>query len=59
MLFVVCSALVMTLCVMHREAESHLSSDTDLEDPDGKNAKTGKDLVCFSNLISSFIHYYV
>uniref|UniRef100_A0A3B4GWU9 Cohesin subunit SA n=1 Tax=Pundamilia nyererei TaxID=303518 RepID=A0A3B4GWU9_9CICH len=27
---------------MHREAESQLSSDTDLEDPDGKNAKTGK-----------------
>uniref|UniRef100_A0AAQ4RBR0 Cohesin subunit SA n=1 Tax=Gasterosteus aculeatus aculeatus TaxID=481459 RepID=A0AAQ4RBR0_GASAC len=25
-----------------QEAESHLSSDTDLEDPDGKNAKTGK-----------------
>uniref|UniRef100_A0A3Q4HRP3 Cohesin subunit SA n=1 Tax=Neolamprologus brichardi TaxID=32507 RepID=A0A3Q4HRP3_NEOBR len=29
---------------MHREAESQLSSDTDLEDPDGKNAKTGKGL---------------
>uniref|UniRef100_A0AAX7SCD9 Cohesin subunit SA n=1 Tax=Astatotilapia calliptera TaxID=8154 RepID=A0AAX7SCD9_ASTCA len=25
-----------------QEAESQLSSDTDLEDPDGKNAKTGK-----------------
>ncbi|TKS83482.1 THO complex subunit 2 [Collichthys lucidus] len=25
-----------------RETESQLSSDTDLEDPDGKNAKTGK-----------------
>uniref|UniRef100_A0A8C4IN73 Cohesin subunit SA n=1 Tax=Dicentrarchus labrax TaxID=13489 RepID=A0A8C4IN73_DICLA len=27
-----------------QEAESQLSSDTDLEDPDGKNAKTGKGL---------------
>lgn len=33
--------------VMHREAESQLSSDTDLEDPDGKNARTGKGMVCF------------
>uniref|UniRef100_A0AAQ4RGC9 Cohesin subunit SA n=1 Tax=Gasterosteus aculeatus aculeatus TaxID=481459 RepID=A0AAQ4RGC9_GASAC len=32
----------MTSSAVHREAESHLSSDTDLEDPDGKNAKTGK-----------------
>lgn len=34
---------------MHREAESQLSSDTDLEDPDGKNAKTGK--VCFPDFL--------
>uniref|UniRef100_A0A4W6FRR8 Cohesin subunit SA n=1 Tax=Lates calcarifer TaxID=8187 RepID=A0A4W6FRR8_LATCA len=33
---------VMTSCVVHREAESQLSSDTDLEDPDGKNAKARK-----------------
>lgn len=36
---------------MHREAESQLSSDTDLEDPDGKNAKTGKGLVCFPDFL--------
>lgn len=47
----------MTLCVVHREAESQLSSDTDLEDPGGKNAKTGKGVVCFSNCISSFIDF--
>uniref|UniRef100_A0A3Q3EDY6 Uncharacterized protein n=1 Tax=Labrus bergylta TaxID=56723 RepID=A0A3Q3EDY6_9LABR len=35
-----------------QEAESQLSSDTDLEDPDGKNAKTGRGMVCFSNRIS-------
>lgn len=49
--------VVITLCVVHREAESQLSSDTDLEEPDGKNAKTGKGMVGFSNLISSFIHF--
>uniref|UniRef100_A0AAQ4Q6W7 Cohesin subunit SA n=1 Tax=Gasterosteus aculeatus aculeatus TaxID=481459 RepID=A0AAQ4Q6W7_GASAC len=38
----VCVISVMTSSAVHREAESHLSSDTDLEDPDGKNAKTGK-----------------
>uniref|UniRef100_A0A4W6FQH7 Cohesin subunit SA n=1 Tax=Lates calcarifer TaxID=8187 RepID=A0A4W6FQH7_LATCA len=36
---------VMTSCVVHREAESQLSSDTDLEDPDGKNAKARKGMV--------------
>uniref|UniRef100_A0A7N6B0M1 Cohesin subunit SA n=1 Tax=Anabas testudineus TaxID=64144 RepID=A0A7N6B0M1_ANATE len=39
--FEVCFHL-MTLCVVHREADSQLSSDTDLEDPDGKNARTGR-----------------
>uniref|UniRef100_A0A669DB18 Uncharacterized protein n=1 Tax=Oreochromis niloticus TaxID=8128 RepID=A0A669DB18_ORENI len=34
-----------------QEAESQLSSDTDLEDPDGKNAKTGKGLVCFPDFL--------
>uniref|UniRef100_A0A3B4XPM8 Cohesin subunit SA n=1 Tax=Seriola lalandi dorsalis TaxID=1841481 RepID=A0A3B4XPM8_SERLL len=33
---------VITFCVVHREADSQLSSDTDLEDHDGKNAKAGK-----------------
>ncbi len=56
-IFEVCFVVVITLCVVHREAESQLSSDTDLEDPDGKNAKTGKGMVGFSNLISSFIHF--
>lgn len=55
-IFEVCFVLLMTLCVVHREAESQLSSDTDLEDPDGKNAKTGKVLVCISNL-HLFIFY--
>lgn len=41
------SVLCLTLCVVHREAESQLSSDTDLEDPDGKNARTGRGMVCF------------
>lgn len=30
---------------MHRETESQVSSDADLEHPDGKNAETGKSQV--------------
>uniref|UniRef100_A0A3Q3K798 Uncharacterized protein n=1 Tax=Monopterus albus TaxID=43700 RepID=A0A3Q3K798_MONAL len=40
-----------------QEAESQLSSDTDFEDPDGKNARTGRSTVCFSKLISLFIYF--
>lgn len=46
----------MILCVVHREADSQLSLDTDFEDPDVKNAKTGKGVVCFSNMMSSYVH---
>uniref|UniRef100_A0A8D0AYX5 Cohesin subunit SA n=1 Tax=Sander lucioperca TaxID=283035 RepID=A0A8D0AYX5_SANLU len=41
-IFEICMVVVMTSSVVHREAESQLSSDTDLDDPDGKHAKTGK-----------------
>lgn len=51
-----CFLLIMTPFVVHRETESQLSSDTDFEDPDGRSAKTGKGLVCFSNLPSFIIH---
>lgn len=56
-MFEACFVLVMTSSVVHREADSQLSSDTDLEDPDGKNAKTGRGMVCFENLRSSFIYF--
>lgn len=32
-------------CALHRETESQVSSDADLEHPDGKNAETGKSQV--------------
>lgn len=56
-IFEICMVVVMTSSVVHREAESQLSSDTDLDDPDGKHAKTGKGMVCFSNLWSSCIPF--
>lgn len=34
--------------VVHRETESQVPSDADLEHPDGKNAETGKFQVRFS-----------
>lgn len=43
---------ITSLFIVHREAESHLSSDTDLEHPDGKNAETGKLQVCPSPIPS-------
>lgn len=33
---------------VHRETESQVSSDADLEHPDGKNAETGRFQVCYS-----------
>lgn len=51
-------------CVVHREAESQLSSDTDLEDHDGKNARTGRGMVRFFRvyiclyLLSTPFHVY-
>lgn len=46
--------VVITFCAVYSEADSQLSSDTDFEDPEGKNAKTGRGAVCFSDI---FIHF--
>lgn len=39
-------SIVMIVILKYREADSQLSSDADLEDFDGRNAKTEKAMVC-------------
>lgn len=46
-MFILPTCLQLKLFVLHRDAESQLSSDTDLEDPDGRNARAGRGMVCF------------
>uniref|UniRef100_A0A4W5P4A2 STAG2 cohesin complex component n=1 Tax=Hucho hucho TaxID=62062 RepID=A0A4W5P4A2_9TELE len=38
----VCIVAITSFCFLNRETDTQLSSDTDLEDPDVKNAKLGK-----------------
>lgn len=39
-------SIVMIVILKYREADSQLSSDADLEDFDGRKAKTEKAMVC-------------